>query len=189
MKQVETIKSIVLFLLIALSLLLHFRYGHIHQTSKHLIKNQLLIFQLSNRDTIDEVIKPYKSVFRFQDSLTGTTDSAEIEHILKAMKTWTISGGVLKDQNFDADKLNLLMNKRDSFTLFYHSEVPLRVFEDIVDIDDINVPETHLIDIIVEWNSLNTTMDMHFISSSYNSRYSAKVHVLDLQKFQPNTFA
>ena len=26
-------------------------------------------------------------------------------------------------------------------------------------------PKHHLIDIIVDWNSLNTTMDMHFISS------------------------
>ena len=57
------------------------------------------------------------------------------------MKNWTISEVVLKDQNFDAEKLNLLMNKRDSFTLFYHSEVPLRVFEDLVNIEDTNVTE------------------------------------------------
>ncbi len=99
------------------------------------------------------------------------------------MKNWTISGVVLKDQNFNADKLNLLMNKRNSFTLFYHSEVPLRVFKDLVEIDDINVPETSFDRLIVEWNSINPTLDMHFISSLHNTRYSAKVNVLDLQKF------
>lgn len=184
MKQVEITKSIVLFLLIALSLFLTFSIWTYTPNLKTIDQKPTVDILISNRTTIDEVIKPYKSIFRFQDSLTGTTDSTEIEHIVKAMKNWKISEVVLKDQDFNAEKLNLLMNKRDSFTLFYHSEVPLRVFEDLVEIEDINVTETSSFNhIIVEWNSLNPTLDMHFVSSLYNSRYSAKVHVLDLQNF------
>lgn len=184
MKQVEITKSIVLFLLIALSLFLTFAIWTYTPDLQTIDQKPTVDISISNRATIDEVIKPYKSIFHFQEGLTGTTDSAEIEHIIKAMKTWTISGVVLKDQNFDAVKLNLLMNKRNSFTLFYPSEIPLkRVFEDLVNIDDINVPETSFDRLIVEWNSMNTTLDMHFVSSLNNLRYSAKVHVLDMQKF------
>ena len=182
MKQVETIKSIVLFLLITLSLFLTFSIWTYTPNLKTIDQKPTVDISISNRATIDEVIKPYKSIFHFPDSLTGTTDSTEIEHIIKAMKNWTISG-VVEDQNFDADKLNLLMNKKNSFTLFYHSEVPLRVFKDFVEIDDINVPDTSFDRLIVEWNSINTTLDIHFISSLHNTRYSAKVNVLDLQKF------
>ena len=67
--------------------------------------------------------------------------------------------------------------------MFYHAEVPLRVYEDLVNIEDTNVPETSFDRIIVEWNSLNTTMDMHFISRMNKLRYSAKVNVHDLQNF------
>ena len=188
MKQVEITKSIVLFLLIALSLFLTFSIWTYTPDLKTIDQKPTVDISVSNRATMDQVIKPYKSIFHFQDGLTGTTDSTEIEHIIKAMKTWTISGVVLKDQSFDAVKLNLLMNKRNSFTLFYPSEVPLRVFEDLLEIDDINVPETsfdHITfdHIIVEWNSINTTLDMHFVSSLNNLRYSAKVQVLDMQKF------
>ena len=103
MKQVEIIKSIVLFLLIALSIFLTFSIWTYTPNLKTIEQKPTVDISISNRATIDEVIKPYKSIFRFQDSLTGTTDSTEIEHILKAMKTWTISEVVLKDQNFDAE--------------------------------------------------------------------------------------
>ncbi|WP_172370291.1 YycH family regulatory protein [Sporosarcina jiandibaonis] len=182
MKQVETIKSIVLFLLIALSITLTFSIWTYTPNLQTIDQKPTVDISISNRATIEKVIKPYKSIFRIQDSLTGTTDSTEIEHILKAMENWTITD-ILKDQNFNADKLNLLMKKRNSFTLFYHAEVPLRVYENLMDIDDENIPETSFDRIIVEWNTLNTTLDMHFVSSLHQSRYSAQVHVADLQKF------
>ena len=64
--------------------------------------------------------------------------------------------------------------------MYYHAEVPLRVFEEIMKIDE--APETSFDRVIVEWNSLNTTLDIHFISSLHKWRYSGQVHVPDLQK-------
>ena len=86
MKQVEIIKSIVLFLLIALSLTLTFSIWTYTPNYPTNIQKPTVDISISKRATIDDVIKPYKSIFRFEDSLTGTTDSAEIEHIIKAMK-------------------------------------------------------------------------------------------------------
>ncbi|MBO1914277.1 hypothetical protein J4G37_56845, partial [Microvirga sp. 3-52] len=37
--------------------------------------------------------------------------------------------------------------------------------------------------VIIEWNSLNTRLDMHLVSSLHKWRYSAQVHVPDMQKF------
>ncbi|WP_210471425.1 YycH family regulatory protein [Sporosarcina sp. 6E9] len=183
MKQVEIIKSVVLFLLVALSITLTFSIWTYTPNLKTLEQKPTVDISISKRATIDDVIKPYKSTFRFEDSLTGTTDSTEIEHILKAMKNWTISDVVSKDQNFDAGKLNLLLNKRNSFTLFYHTEIPLGVFEDLVNIDEMKGPDTSFDRVIIEWNSLNTRLDMHLVSSLHKWRYSAQVHVPDMQKF------
>lgn len=183
LKQVEIIKSIVLFLLIALSITLTFSIWTYTPNFPTIDQKPTVDISISNRAAIDNVIKPYKSTFHFEDTFTGTTDSDDIEHILKAMKSWTISDVVLKDQNFDAAKLNLLLHKRNSFTLYYHAEIPLPVFEDLVKIDEINVPPTSFDRIIVEWNSSNTTLDMHFVSSLHKWRYSAQVHVPDMQKF------
>lgn len=183
LKQIEIIKSVVLFLLIALSVILTFSIWTFTPNLKTVDQKPTVDISIANQATIDDVVKPYKTVFRIQDTLTGTTDSNDIDHVLKAMKNWTISDVLLKDPNFDTSKLNLLMKKRNSFTLFYHAEIPLRVFDKLLNIEDVNIPEATFDRIIVEWNSLNTTLDMHFVSSANKSRYSAQVHVLDLQKF------
>ena len=183
LKQVEFIKSVVLFLLIALSIILTFSIWTYTPNLKTVEQKPTVDISIANQATIEDIVKPYKTVFRIQDALTGTTDSNDIDHIIKAMKTWTISDVLQKDQNFDRNKLNLLMKKRNSFTLFYHAEIPLRVIDSLLTIEDLNIPEITFDRIIVEWNSLNTTLDIHFVSSANESRYSAQVHVLDVQKF------
>ncbi len=100
MKQVEIIKSIVLFLLIALSLFLTFSIWTYTPNLKTIDQKPTVDISISNRTTIDEVIKPYKSIFRFQDSLTGTTDSTEIEHIIKSNEELDDIRGCLKGPKF-----------------------------------------------------------------------------------------
>ena len=84
MKQVEIIKSIVLFLLIGLSITLTFSIWTYTPNYPTMEQKPTVDISISNRATIDQIVKPYKSIFRFQESLTGTTDSTEIRPYCKS---------------------------------------------------------------------------------------------------------
>lgn len=137
---------------------------------------------IANKMDLEDVIKPYRLLFNFEEYLRGTTDPGEIEYVISELKNWTISGLVLKDPNFEADKLDSLMKRKNSFTLYYHTEIPLPVYANIFNIEDINT-EDSFDRMIIEWNSTNTALDIHFISRANNLRYSAKAHVKDSRNF------
>ena len=72
LKYIEIVKSIILLLLIAMSILFTFAiwtYTPSYETSEHL---PTVDISIAKRMSIDEIIKPYKAVFNFDEKLTGT---------------------------------------------------------------------------------------------------------------------
>ena len=66
-------------------------------------------------------------------------------------KGWKISELTLVDDNFDAENQKHIMRKPNQFTLFFHGEVPLTVYDNVLNIEEPNVPEISFDRIVVEW--------------------------------------
>ena len=83
------------------------------------------------------------------------------------------------------------MRKPNQFTLYFHGEVPLPIYNNMLNIEGlkVNMPETSFDRLVVEWNPSGVTMDVSFVSKANQVLYSAKAKVDDYQGFQRSVLA
>jgi regulatory protein YycH of two-component signal transduction system YycFG len=183
LKYIEPVKSIVLILLVVLSILLTFSiwtYSPRYEVSE---PSPPVDVSIAEKKKVIEIIKPYKTVFNFDDTLRGTTDQTDIDGIVDEMLEWKISNIALVNNNFLAEDLSKLLRKKNRFTLYFHGEVPLTVYDDVLKVDETNVPEILFDRIVVDWNPANSEMDIYFVSRANKMLYSAKAKAEDLRSF------
>lgn len=184
LKHVELIKSVVLILLIALSITLSFSIWTYTPKYQTIEKQPTVDISISQKKNITDVIKPYKLVFNYEDGLKGTADSMEIDEFVGGLKNWMMSDLRLVDRSFDANKFATFAREKNRLVLFFPAEVPLSVYSNLLNIEELNIPETTFDRIIIEWNPVSTAMNVYFISRENSLLYSAKANVLDVQNFQ-----
>ncbi|HJF30916.1 MAG TPA: two-component system activity regulator YycH [Sporosarcina psychrophila] len=186
LKYIETVKSIILLLLVALSMVLTFSiwtYTPSYDTIEKLPPADVAI---AEKKKFNELIKPYKTVFNFDDVLRGTTDSDTIDEIMDEITEWEVSDLKPVNSNFSAENLRTLLRKQNRFTLFFHGEVPLTVYDNVLNINE-PVPIVPVISfdrIIVDWNPAGIAMDIFFVSRANKTLYSAKAKPEDYRNFQ-----
>lgn len=189
LKHIELIKTVVLILLIALSITLTFSIWTFTPKYPTIEQQPTVDISISKKNEITGVIKPYKLLFNFEDGLKGTADPVEIEEIVNEIKKWTISDLKLVDRNFDKDKLDISIGEKNRFSLFFPTEVPLSVYSNVLNIEELKIPESTFDRIIFEWNALNATMNISFISKKNKLLYSASANAIDISRLKQNVLA
>nr|WP_255551276.1 two-component system activity regulator YycH [Sporosarcina sp. E16_8] len=182
MKYVETVKSIILTLLVTLSMLLTFSIWTYSPPFELIEQSPPVDISIGNKKKVDEIIKPYKVVFNFDDELKGTTDSDKINRIMDEITEWEIADFVPVNDNFDAEERSKLLRTSNQFTLHFQSEIPLTVYDGVLSIEK-PTPEISFNQIMVEWKPDNTAMTVYFISKANQKLYSAKMKAGDYQSF------
>ena len=177
LKYIETVKSIVLLLLVTLSIVFTFAiwtYTPPYETTEDL---PTVDISIAKRVEIEEVIKPYKIIFNYGERLTGTLSPTDIDYVMNELKRWDVSELSPVDHNFNEEKLDTLMRKPNQFTLYFHGEVPLPTYSNVLNIDGLNtnIPETSFDRIVVDWNPAGVSMNISFVSRTNRILYSAKV--------------
>ena len=83
------------------------------------------------------------------------------------------------------------MRQPNRFTLYYHGEVPLTVYDSVLNMGDqmLSVPEISFDRLVIDWTSSSVKMDIYFISKMNKTAYSAKVMMEDFQEFQQTILA
>ncbi|MEK5040647.1 YycH family regulatory protein [Sporosarcina sp. FSL K6-3457] len=185
LKYIETVKSVVLLLLVTLSIVFTFSiwtYTPLYETTEDL---PTVDISIAKSVEIAEIIKPYKIIFNYKEQLTGTLNPTDIDYVMNELKRWRISELTLMDNNFDEEKLDELMRKPNQFTLYFHGEVPLPVYSTVLNIEGVkmDVPETSFDRLVVDWNPAGVSMKINFVSRANHVLYSAKVKVDDNQSF------
>ncbi|WP_203248293.1 YycH family regulatory protein [Sporosarcina beigongshangi] len=177
LKYIELIKSIILLLLVTLSIVFTFAiwtYTPSYETSDEL---PTVDISIAKRMSIDEIIKPYKVIFNFEEKLTGTLSPTDIDYIVNELKRWRISDLKLVDDHFDVGKLDTLMRKHNQFTLYFHGEVPLPIYNNVLAMEGLKmgVPEMSFDRLVVDWNPSGAPMNISFVSRANKVLYSAEI--------------
>ncbi|AMQ04511.1 YycH family regulatory protein [Sporosarcina psychrophila] len=180
LKYVETVKSIVLILLVALSIILTFSIWTYSPRYETIEQFPPVDISIGDKKRIDEIIKPYKMVFNFDDALKGTTDSDKIDRIMEEITDWKITEITTVEENFTSEDISILLRKPNRFTVFFQSEIPLSVYDSVLKIEA-PTPEISFNQIVVEWKPDNTAMTVYFVSKENKKLYSAKVKAEDYQ--------
>lgn len=187
MRHLETVKSIILIILITLSLILAFSIWtytpHYEFIEKRATVDISIAEEMEKKD-IGSIVKPYKLVFNFEEGLKGTADSNEIDAVITAMKRWGITNPVLMAQDLNGEQIAELMRAKNRFTMFFQGDVPLSVYDSVLNIENPNIPEISFDRMIIEWNLASTGIGMHFISQKNGTHYYSKARVADILNFQ-----
>ncbi len=105
--------------------------------------------------------------------------------IVDEIQSWNITDITIVDDNFSAEEFGELARKPNRFTLYFHGEVPLTVYDSVLYFDDqVSVPELSFNRIVVDWNPETVVMDIYFISKTNKTLYSAKARAEDYRESQ-----
>ncbi|VDG89578.1 Two-component system yycF/yycG regulatory protein yycH [Lysinibacillus sphaericus] len=188
MRHIETIKSVVLLLLVILSITFTFSIWSYAPNFDSMDQNQSVdgsITSIQNKKPISDIVLPYKWVFKFNDEeLFGTTDTAVIKPVLEEMMRWKVFGLTAVNLDLTKDEMNDLLTKGNQYVLYYPGEVPVSVYEDVLEIEDKAVPEVLFNKLIVNWDPDDSLPEVHFVSTVSMTHYKAKVKMEDTQRFQ-----
>lgn len=185
MKYIEMVKSIILMVLIGMSLVLTFLIWNSspYETMGNRATVETMIAETPEKKDIDDMIKPYKIHFTFDESYKGTTDVDHIDYMLEFLKKWRMENPVLEDREFSQAKLNELLRSKNSIVFYYSDEVPLPVYESALSIENANIPEVSFRYVVVEWDMSRAALEIHFISKENGVRYTSAVKRVDAQSF------
>lgn len=193
MRHIETIKSVVLLLLVLLSITFTFSIWSYAPQFADVDPNQAVDGSVTadqDKKPISDIIQPYKWVFKLGDGeLTGTTDSLKIEPVLEEMMSWKVFGITSVNQEVSLKELDQLLTKGNQYTLYYPGEIPIPVYSDVLEIEDKDVPEVLFDRLIVNWNPEDSLPEVHFVSTVSKTHYKAKVKMEETQNFQKTIIA
>lgn len=142
------------------------------------------ITDTAEKKDIGEVIQPYKIHFNLEDRVAGTTDEEQIDFVVNYLKQWRISNPIVEDKDFNVEKLNQMMRKMNHTVLYFPDDVPLPVYESVLNIDNPNVPEISFDYLIIEWDWAAAAIDLHFISRDNETHYTSTAKIAEQQELK-----
>lgn len=186
LKHVETIKSVILIVLITLSFILTFLIWTYTPKYKFIEERATIDISVAEgleKKDLDSIIKPYKLLLNFEDGLKGTINAEEIDSTIDVLKKWSITNPRLEDNKFNEEKLAAFMRKENRFILLFQGEVPLPAYDSVLNIENPNIIEVSFDRIIVEWNPDSTAIGLNFISKKNNTHYRSLAKVANIEDF------
>lgn len=189
MKYIESFKSLILLLLVLLSIILSFSIWNFMPGYETIDKQPAVDIAISEQKREDQIVKPYKLLFNFEDGLRGTENSIVIDRIFETMKQWTIEELTLS-QNISVQGINETLRKPNQFTFFYPAGVPFKVLDTILTIEDSSIPEESFTHLVVNWNRLDESkLHLTFINELENLAYVAEVRGIESSELSDRILA
>ena len=184
MKYIEPVKSVVLFLLVVLSVVLTFIHWTYTPDYEYIEKTESKEIVIGTKKNINEVFKPYKAIFRAEDEWTGTSSNGAIKDLMSAFGTWTALDLEQINSNVSPDYINEIMRTNNRFTVFFAGEVPFSTFNSMFQFTAKDLPETTFNRIIIDWGEYNNKeLDLFFVSGNNTSLLRSHVRISDANRF------
>lgn len=184
MKYIEPVKSVVLFLLVMLSIVLTYTIWTYTPDYEYIEKTEVKDIQIGTKKSIEEVFKPYKAIFRMDDEWTGTFSNGAIKDLMSAFREWTAFDLEQVNSNISPNYLNEMIRTKNHLTVFFAGEVPFSTFNSILKFSDEELPETTFNRMIINWDEYsNKELDVFFASSNHTSLLRTHVKIPDANQF------
>lgn len=186
MKYIEPVKSVVLFLLVMLSVVLTFLNWTYTPDYKVIEKTEEKEIQIGPQKKMEDVIRPYKAIYRFDKEFTGTVSNAAMEDIMKSFVGWNIDL-VRDNNNLTASSVNEMIRSNNCMTIFFAGEIPYSAFSSIFQFADKELPETTFNRMVIDWSNYNNKeLQVFFISSNNETLMRSHVSLQNANQFVRN---
>lgn len=183
MKYIESVKSLILLLLVLLSAVLSFSIWNFMPGYETIDKQPTVDITIGAQKRVEEVVKPYKLIFNFEDGMRGTENSLVIDRVFESMKQLTIEELTLSRKKISVEDINDTLRKPNQFTFFYPAGVPFKVLDTILTIEDSNIPEESFTKMTVNWSKIEENgLQLSFINDQENLEYFAYARGIDQRR-------
>ncbi|MFS0690558.1 two-component system activity regulator YycH [Sporosarcina sp. 179-K 8C2 HS] len=176
LKYIEPVKSIILLLLVLLSITFTFSIWTYSPRLDTIEQSPTVDISIGERRKVQDIIKPYKILIKYEESLNGTTDQIRIDSIMREMNSWKVTQLVPGQNEMNKGQMKAFFEDTNQFTLYFQGDVPLPVYEEILPFEDnIRLPEFSFDRLVVKWNPKEIAFEVHFINRATGIHYHGKV--------------
>lgn len=184
MKYIEPVKSVVLFLLVMLSVILTFLIWTYTPDYKYIEKTEGEEILIKPQKDMEDIIRPYKAIFRSEEEFTGTVSNAAMKDMMKVFKGWNVLDLVPVNNNLSANYVNQIIGADHRMTIFFTGEIPFSAFNTTFQFTDKELPETTFNRMIIDWSNYNSKeLMLYYISGNNQSLFRSHVSVPNMNQF------
>ena len=185
MKYIEPIKSLILFFLVLISLLLTLMIWSYKPDYPFTEDPQTDSILIGDSKSINDVIKPYRMLFSTEEGFYGTVSTTAIDSVIQHFNQLKTKNFTFVNASLSAEKMNEMVREPNRMTMFFQSDVPLQTFKSILSLDEIEFDEIVFNRLIIDWNSINETkqVQVFFVSTSNKTVYRVDMEIKNIAEF------
>ncbi|UZN00882.1 two-component system activity regulator YycH [Lysinibacillus sp. MHQ-1] len=133
---------------------------------------------------MEDIIRPYKAIFRFDEEFTGTVSNNAMKNLMKTFKGWNVLDLEPVNNNLSPNYVNQIIGADHRMTIFFTGEVPFSAFNTIFQFAEKELPETTFNRMIIDWSNSNTKeLMVYYISGNNQSLFRSHVSVPNMSQF------
>ena len=154
MKYVEQIKSILLAFLIFLSITLTLLIWNYKPEYELIEETQVEEVLIGDQKQLQDVIKPYRVLYRENDQFTGTVSNNVINEFYRHLTRWQAQDIEMIKSNISDVEMNDILSRNNRATLFFNEEIPLQTFSGVLTFAEKDLLAASFTRLLVDWSNL-----------------------------------
>jgi regulatory protein YycH of two-component signal transduction system YycFG len=179
----EDIKSIILAVLVAGSILLTWSLWTYQPTSEQLGEDSTVQeVELEAKKDVDEILQPEMVLFHYGDNLHFGTVSAEgMDELLNDMKKWSFDN--FSDAAEEAGDLNAFTQKAGHAEILFPGMIPMDLYREVLQVKDRRLEDIYFNKIVIEAETEQKSGVVYFINTEWDRIYKTNVALSNIQSF------
>lgn len=185
MKHVEQIKSFLLTFLVLLSVTLTLLIWNYKPDYELIEETEIEEVLVGERKQLQDVLKPYRVLFRENDAFTGTVSNAVINELYSHLISMQVHDIDLINSKLSNAKMNEILRTNNRITLFFNEEIPLKVFSNVLTFYDKDIPDAAFTTLLIDWSTLEEKeqLQLLFLNTEKRILFRSYVNVENANRF------
>ena len=177
MKYVEQVKSLLLVFLIFLSVTLTLLIWNYKPDYELIEETQVEELLIGDQKQLQDVIKPYRILYRENDQFTGTVSNNVINEFYDHLITWQAYGLELNKSNISDVEMNGILNRNNRATLFFNEEIPLQTFSNVLTFNEKDLSAKSFTRLLIDWSNLEEQNQLQLLFLNTEKRLLFRAYV------------
>ena len=185
MKYIEPIKSLILFFLVLMSLVLTFMIWSYKPDYPFTEDPQADSILIGDTKKIPDIIKPYRMLFSTEEGFSGAVSTTAIDPVMQYFNELKAKNFTFVNEILSPEKVNEMVRVPNRMTMFFQSDIPLQTFQSILAVEEVAFNEVVFNRLIMDWNTVNETQQVQvfFVSTSNETVYRMDIEIEDTAEF------
>lgn len=185
MKYVEQVKSFLLVFLVFLSVTLTLIIWNYQPDYELIEETQVEEVLIGDRKQLQDVLKPYRVLFRENDVFTGTVSNGVLNELYRNLITWQVQDVKLINNNISDTEMNEIINQNNRATLFFNGEIPMQTFSNVLPFFEKDQLDMSFTRLIIDWSNAEEQdqVQLLFLNTEKRLLLQGYVNLANSQRF------